>query len=410
MDYCSSCRRHLNGALVCPGCGAYAPDIAPNIAPTDILATRPTAPGAMATGSMAAGPPERGAATGTDTGSLMLPAVPGATAAPAVWEYETSGGMWHDGHAALEPSDLMGEFTPQPTHAGLPAGTEGAAGTAETAALAAVEGATARWTPGAGDVDGLADNRREADGDFVNDVNGVNGVEDVEGVPVAPQGRAARRRQMARWKKNQRKAVVATAVALVGGGLTVMGMDRQGADRTQAAAAPDADNLGELEEQGSQYGRTPATQPDDVRRTEDTSGSRSPTTDGYAYDGYDQSGGGTSNSSRDNGTSPQTSGSTPSTQKSRTADSSNSGGTSEDDSASSTPSTEATTPPATDDSGTESGTDTGSDSGTETGGDTSTGSDSGSSSDTGGSDSSGDTSDATSPSGLCLLGGVLCVS
>ncbi|MEU2777830.1 hypothetical protein ABZ646_34310 [Streptomyces sp. NPDC007162] len=29
MDYCTLCRRHLNGALVCPGCGAYAPDIAP---------------------------------------------------------------------------------------------------------------------------------------------------------------------------------------------------------------------------------------------------------------------------------------------------------------------------------------------------------------------------------------------
>ncbi|MGW9177383.1 SCO2400 family protein, partial [Streptomyces decoyicus] len=29
MDYCSSCRRSLNGALVCPGCGDYAPDIAP---------------------------------------------------------------------------------------------------------------------------------------------------------------------------------------------------------------------------------------------------------------------------------------------------------------------------------------------------------------------------------------------
>ncbi|GAA3906707.1 hypothetical protein GCM10023084_68770 [Streptomyces lacrimifluminis] len=29
MDYCSTCCRHLNGALVCPGCGAYAPDIAP---------------------------------------------------------------------------------------------------------------------------------------------------------------------------------------------------------------------------------------------------------------------------------------------------------------------------------------------------------------------------------------------
>ncbi|MEY7981580.1 hypothetical protein AB8O53_35395, partial [Streptomyces pilosus] len=31
MDYCSTCRRHLNGALVCPGCGAYAPDIAPSL-------------------------------------------------------------------------------------------------------------------------------------------------------------------------------------------------------------------------------------------------------------------------------------------------------------------------------------------------------------------------------------------
>ncbi|WP_456340875.1 SCO2400 family protein, partial [Streptomyces shenzhenensis] len=33
MDYCSSCRRHLNGALACPGCGAYAPDIAPRAVP-----------------------------------------------------------------------------------------------------------------------------------------------------------------------------------------------------------------------------------------------------------------------------------------------------------------------------------------------------------------------------------------
>ncbi|MGO4759530.1 hypothetical protein AB4212_64740, partial [Streptomyces sp. 2MCAF27] len=24
MDYCPACRRHLNGALACPGCGAYA--------------------------------------------------------------------------------------------------------------------------------------------------------------------------------------------------------------------------------------------------------------------------------------------------------------------------------------------------------------------------------------------------
>ncbi|WP_422665372.1 SCO2400 family protein, partial [Actinacidiphila cocklensis] len=31
MDYCYQCRRTLNGALVCPGCGAYAPDIAPPV-------------------------------------------------------------------------------------------------------------------------------------------------------------------------------------------------------------------------------------------------------------------------------------------------------------------------------------------------------------------------------------------
>ncbi|WP_436842455.1 SCO2400 family protein [Streptomyces niveus] len=29
MDYCSTCRRTLNGVFVCPGCGAYSPDIAP---------------------------------------------------------------------------------------------------------------------------------------------------------------------------------------------------------------------------------------------------------------------------------------------------------------------------------------------------------------------------------------------
>ncbi len=32
MDYCSACRRKLNGALVCSGCGAYAPDIDPWLA------------------------------------------------------------------------------------------------------------------------------------------------------------------------------------------------------------------------------------------------------------------------------------------------------------------------------------------------------------------------------------------
>ncbi|MET8828984.1 hypothetical protein ABZX40_15920 [Streptomyces sp. NPDC004610] len=113
MDYCSSCRRHLNGALVCPGCGAYAPDIAP--APLPTRAAAPYTPP----------PPE-------------------------------------------EPT------SPTPL------------------------------------------------------------------TPPLAHGRAARRRQLARLKKSQRRAVLATAVALVGGGLTLSTMDRGGSgDRAQAATAPE---------------------------------------------------------------------------------------------------------------------------------------------------------------------------
>jgi hypothetical protein len=82
---------------------------------------------------------------------------------------------------------------------------------------------------------------------------------DLAAVPPAPQGRAARRRQRARWKKNQRKAVVATAVALVGGGLTVSAMDWQPGDRTQAATAPGS--AGTEEEQSAQHTGPTSTQP-----------------------------------------------------------------------------------------------------------------------------------------------------
>lgn len=39
MDYCSTCRRTLNGVFVCPGCGAYAPDIAPSGAQLQLTPT-----------------------------------------------------------------------------------------------------------------------------------------------------------------------------------------------------------------------------------------------------------------------------------------------------------------------------------------------------------------------------------
>ncbi|MFJ8109012.1 hypothetical protein [Streptomyces sp. NPDC096132] len=139
MDYCSTCRRHLNGALVCPGCGAYAPDIAP----------------------------------------------------------VTSGGRTVAARAAR--ATPYGDTAPLPEPVPTP--------------------------------------------------------ESVAPAQSAPSGRAARRRQLARWKKNQRRAVVATAVALVGGGLSVVALDRQNGERAQAASAPENPTAMGGEEPTSEYTR-----------------------------------------------------------------------------------------------------------------------------------------------------------
>jgi hypothetical protein len=89
--------------------------------------------------------------------------------------------------------------------------------------------------------------------------------DDFKAATPAPQGRAARRRQLARWKKNQRRAVVATAVALVGGGLTVAAMDRNSADQAQAATAPDIAGMGTAEDQASQQPGPSSTRPETQR-------------------------------------------------------------------------------------------------------------------------------------------------
>ncbi|WP_444852220.1 SCO2400 family protein [Streptomyces sp. NPDC000229] len=137
MDYCSACRRNLNGAFVCPGCGAYAPDIAP--------------------------------------------------AAPRL-------------HSAVASTATTLEATPSPE--GFDDATAG----------------TSRPdTPGPGPSGGFE-----------------------SAVPTG-QGRAARRRQLARWKKHRRRAVAATAVALVGGGLTVAVLPsaRPSTSHTHAAPPPE---------------------------------------------------------------------------------------------------------------------------------------------------------------------------
>ncbi|WP_455752897.1 SCO2400 family protein [Streptomyces coelicoflavus] len=167
MDYCSSCRRHLNGALVCPGCGAYAPDIAPRVTVGDRVTAPPSGPALVRTDFAA---DDADSSTGSDT----------APYAPAA-----------------EVGDLP---------------------------------------------------------------------------PARQQGRAARRRQLTRWKKNKRRAVIASAVALVGGGLSLATMDRQSGDRAQATTAPDHRSMGGADEEIGERDRpVPApTTPEDTHRSSRT--------------------------------------------------------------------------------------------------------------------------------------------
>ncbi|MGW1550432.1 SCO2400 family protein [Streptomyces sp. NPDC002346] len=152
MDYCSACRRILNGALVCPGCGAYAPDIAP--------------------------PARR---------------LPGADASTA-----TTRQTW-----SAEEMPAPGSYL----------------GTQHSDAEPIGSGAF---------------------GDAV-DASGAGSISGHEGTASTGQGRAARRRQLARWKKNKRRAAAATAVALVGGGLTVAALPstRPSNSHTHAASPPE---------------------------------------------------------------------------------------------------------------------------------------------------------------------------
>ncbi|MER6549683.1 hypothetical protein [Streptomyces sp. NPDC001250] len=80
---------------------------------------------------------------------------------------------------------------------------------------------------------------------------------DVDDLPPARPGRAARRRRPARWTMNKRRASVASAVALVGGGLPIAMMDRHSTDRAPAATAPDDPRAGAMQEQTPDQNRPP---------------------------------------------------------------------------------------------------------------------------------------------------------
>lgn len=176
MDYCSSCRRTLNGALVCPGCGAYAPDIAP---PHDDVV-------------------------------LVFP----SSSAPSA--HAASPGL---------PVVLRGSPAADRGHGGGSAGASGAY-------AAATRRPVRRLRPFSA---AKAFDTADAGGET------AAGSVDVSATVAASQGgRAARRRKLAQWKKNKRRAVAATAVAIVGGGLTIAALPNDASpDRTHASAAPD---------------------------------------------------------------------------------------------------------------------------------------------------------------------------
>jgi hypothetical protein len=187
--------------LVCPGCGAYAPDIDPT-----------------------AGEGHTGRASATATAATG----PAVREYPAVQEHPAATGTWHDG--------TLWDGTPA----------------------------------GPGDVPGTEGGRDEAAGTGPADGHEAPDTGPADGYAARPQGRAARRRQLARWKKNQRRAVVATAVALVGGGLTVAAMSGNAAPGVQAATTPEDAPMGGAKGEAPTYteptadqNATPRTSPTD---------------------------------------------------------------------------------------------------------------------------------------------------
>lgn len=214
MDSCSSCRRPLDGALVCPGCGAWAPDIDPRS--TTSRARRPAAATAVREKTAPAGDVDTVAEPDVDalvrTGAREVGAVVRVEAPAGGGGAAEAGG----GQAGEEDAAAAGEGT---------AGTDA-------------------------------------------------------GFPALHVGRAGRRLQLARWSRSRRRAAAATALALLGGGITLGAMASGPARAPHPASAPDPSAPPPSAAPPTSAGGATARTPPDHQAPPSTAGALSPSADG----------------------------------------------------------------------------------------------------------------------------------
>jgi hypothetical protein len=200
MDHCSTCRRTLNGALVCPGCGAYAPDIDPWLA-----------------AARAAESAQESRAQDTDAS---------ATAAAGAGADDKEHGGASDGVTPADDVDHAGPRIPV-------AGTE----------VAAAAGARSADEPGSGPApDANSDPGSGADASHTADPDSDARPDPDPGGTIWTPGAdspAGPLPSAARWNKGRRRAAAVTALAFLGGGLTLAAVSSHSSKGPASSSATD---------------------------------------------------------------------------------------------------------------------------------------------------------------------------
>lgn len=190
MDHCSTCRRTLNGALVCAGCGAYAPDIDPWRAVAEARAAERAAQ-ARKIAEWRDGAPEQQAEPDPAPAGAGRPGPARTDPAPADAEQAGAAG-------AARPEGA----------AGAPSGPAAGPGPAPAAEPAQDPDTASGPAPGRPTAD------PEADGAD-------------PGLPSA------------RWHRSRRRAAAATALAFLGGSLTLGAVVADSPKGAASSSAPD---------------------------------------------------------------------------------------------------------------------------------------------------------------------------